>query len=153
MNLNQLKTKLLASSYIVMGLVGTIAAIIIIPTYILTNVANRSNIETSSIVIDSISYIITNDEYRFSQYNIWNSEKSRYWIKGKDEINIHIKSQIKLGDTVVLKYGKNNVITSIVKDDIIIFEEQHQIWFIIQILLMGAVFGFIAYWGAKTMKK
>ncbi len=153
MNIYQIKEKLSASSYIVMGLVGIIAAVIIIPTYISTNVADRSNIVTSNIVIDSIKYEVTSEEYRFSRLDIWDQDKSRYWIDGQDVVNKYILSNIKQGDSVIVKYGKSYVITYIEMDNKIVFEEQHKIWFIIQTLLMGAVFGFIAYWGAKTMKK
>jgi hypothetical protein len=154
MNLNQLETKLLASSYIVMGLVGTIAAVVMLILYISTNVNDRSHISSSNIVIDSIHYKITNIEYHFSDLEIWSNTNSRYWTNCRDEVNKYILSNIKQGDTVTLKYGKSNVITTIKKGGVVIFEEQNKIWYdIIQFILMGAVFGFIAYWGGRTMKK
>lgn len=153
MNIYQIKEKLSASSYIVMGLVGTIAAMIIIPTYILTNVADRSNIETSNIIIDSIKFKITDIEYRSSRIDIW-SNNHKYWIKGHETSNNYVMSKLKSGDEIEIKYGKSLVITSISLKKTSIYVEQDKIWLdITQFILMGAVFGFIAYWGAKTMRK
>ncbi len=153
MNIYQIKEKLSASSYIVMGLVGTVVAVVMLILYISTNVNGISTIKTIDIVIDSIKYEKTMKESSLSDIDIWSGGKL-YWTEGYDVDNIKIMSNIKQGELVTLKFGNSGEFTSITHNGTLIYELQDTMWSdVIQMILMGAVFGFIAYWGARTMRR
>lgn len=153
MTIYQFKNKLSASSYTLMGVVGVLLALIIIPTYILSNGNQLSDIKDKVIIIDSIMIQPCEQERLISHLDIW-SDGERYWSLEERRINNKILSTTNKGDTLAIKYAKKNNLISIIHNGIHIYEYKDTFWLdITQFILMGAVFGFIAYWGAKTMRK